>query len=538
MKKIRIILALISDVSVNYEPLGVECLAGHLNNVFGRQLEIKILRICSKQDAGRLIRNVSSFTPDILGLSLDFDSLKYLPAIIPFAAHSGIRVICGNILATFNTELLLRRYPEIIIARGSGELSLAGMVHHVQGRLEIDSVPNIAYARNNAICYTETMPCPIATPDRNYSKAIDFSLQRKLYLEASRGCPHSCAFCAQRLFSNAFRVEREADALESDIRQLCRIFDNPITQLDFVDEDVLANPETAITIASAVSKLKNAKVLNEEVRLMCCLSVRSILMTGADSALRRLVQAGLDRCFIGIESFSNTQLRRLGKGHSREDAINALAILRKMDIKPADIGFIMFDPETTLEDIIINCRSINAEKIIAGISNAFHQWRALPGTQMCKRLIASGLVKKQYDPAWLTHEWVYADHRVAEIVGHAKNLESGLILVESAIKKIYRSEGWYRLPAKKQDFVLNSKQNLNRLFIDFLEAAALVRNQSPSLTAISQQFDAKALQFLTYIIENAGENLQAILQAAKKALKIKKLTTGRSLLLPQDYPKN
>ncbi len=53
-------------------------------------------------------------------------------------------------------------------------------------------------------------------------------------------------------------------------------------------------------------------------------------------------QAGLDRLFLGIESGSNAQLRRYGKGIQVEDSVFAIRILSALGI-PLRFGFITFD---------------------------------------------------------------------------------------------------------------------------------------------------------------------------------------------------
>jgi radical SAM superfamily enzyme YgiQ (UPF0313 family) len=500
-----------------------------------------MMQVGKQSEIVGLAQAIERFDADILGLSLDFDSLDFLAELSGLIGQPrpGRLVVCGNILATFNVEYLLERYPSMIIVRGSGELPMAGLVNYRLGRVGITGIPSIAYSEGGNVHFTALESSPIGVPRRQSVRRIRSASQGRLYLEASRGCPYRCDFCAQRKFFNSVRVEQGAGALEADIRQLVRATKGNIRLLDYVDEDLLANPDTAMRVAAVVSRLKAAGVLDQSVKLMCCLSVRSVLEVNNLVALKQLALAGLDRCFIGVESFSDAELQRMGKAHSAAEATRALELLRSVGVEPADIGFVMFGPETELADLVTNCRTIGRERLETEISNPLHQWRALVGTNMCKRLTGMGLVREAYDPNWLTHDWVYADSRVAEIVKQAKKLESRLASVGFAVKKLYRSEDWCTLPDDTKHFVIECKKKINSFLLDFLETAAIAQRAGKPLPAIMKRFLKKAEMLLLEVAAGREDSAAEVRRSAKIALEIDRLQVRgqSSLLLPQDEPK-
>jgi radical SAM superfamily enzyme YgiQ (UPF0313 family) len=56
---------------------------------------------------------------------------------------------------------------------------------------------------------------------------------------------------------------------------------------------------------------------------------------------------------MGVESASPAVLRRLGKGTKPQDNVNAVRLLRRAGID-IELDFIMYDPETTVEDLVLN----------------------------------------------------------------------------------------------------------------------------------------------------------------------------------------
>ena len=70
---------------------------------------------------------------------------------------------------------------------------------------------------------------------------------------------------------------------------------------------------------------------------------------------------------MGIESGSQSQLKRYNKSHTIKESIEAINILRSLSIT-IEIGFIMFDPLCTLNEIEENINYIITNNLTAHIS--------------------------------------------------------------------------------------------------------------------------------------------------------------------------
>ena len=99
--------------------------------------------------------------------------------------------------------------------------------------------------------------------------------------------------------------------------------------------------------------------------------------------MRELVKAGLTRLLLGIESGGPDVLKRLGKHTSIACNEKAIATVREAGVEP-EIGFIMFDAPSTLDDILQNLRFLQRNRLLDRLGRTAnllcHDHVALKGT--------------------------------------------------------------------------------------------------------------------------------------------------------------
>jgi radical SAM superfamily enzyme YgiQ (UPF0313 family) len=462
-------------------------------------------------------------------------------------------IIVGNVLATHNAEMLAGRYPRIFVCLGGGELAMASLVEYLQGKREKKEIPNVAFwdEVEGKVFFSPRELNPVSPPHRFL---IDEVIRKKgrVYLEFSRGCPFNCAFCERRYFFGCGRrIEKEVSQVLEEIFLLSR---KGQTLIDFVDEDLIGkNPEGARKLAERVCGMKKRGELPESLSLMFSISVRAVY--SSDLSLERnaekhqvlelLKRAGLNRCFIGVESGSPTQLARYGKKHTVAEAKTALRILREIGIVP-ELGFIMFDPWVTKSELRENLDFLAATGSIGNVSNPFHQLRSQINTSICERMAEKGLLKKEsYDPNWLTFEWEYQFPQISEIVRAAKEFESGLIFLEDALKRIYRSDHFEKMNNRTKSFVERHKEGINVLMVEFLEC--LLEREKEDRKNILDLQNQKLVEFLGSLIREGrsgifdklnhqGRKLQSLAEELLESRRERKPIEAR-YPLPADFPK-
>jgi hypothetical protein len=112
-----------------------------------------------------------------------------------------------------------------------------------------------------------------------------------------------------------------------------------------------------------------------------------------DEVIGALVEAGFDEILIGLESGSDATLARLNKRTTVAQNRRALRVLRAHGVEP-NVGFIMFEPDSSLEDVRVNLAFLEEEGLLARLSvtaNVLHHQQILLGpTPAYRAALAEG----------------------------------------------------------------------------------------------------------------------------------------------------
>ncbi|MFA5363091.1 MAG: pantetheine-phosphate adenylyltransferase, partial [Candidatus Omnitrophota bacterium] len=208
------------------EPLGLETIKGYLQQEFRDKVEVVILhsRIHS---FGDIIRWINTERPDIVGLSVFFGQSALTNKIIN--AVSGIYkdykplIVLGNNISTYNTVLLLNKYPNVVVVKGEGEQAMSGLVKFMRGECSLQDVPNAAFRKETGeIVETEIVPMDLAclgTPSRDLLPRV-LNSGGVAFLETSRGCSGHCTFCSRRSFHRCGWRGRPVERILEDMIDL------------------------------------------------------------------------------------------------------------------------------------------------------------------------------------------------------------------------------------------------------------------------------------------------------------------------------
>lgn len=145
----------------------------------------------------------------------------------------------------------------------------------------------------------------------------------------------------------------------------------------------------------------------------------------SNNSLRRLAletfrDAGLTQAYVGLESGSWPQLKRLYKAATPEDNQRAVAILRELGIRVA-AGWIMIDPlMTDLSDLRDNLAFMEDNRLIPSgpdddfVTNPINRMRVLDGSPYVEILNRHGLLGSRKRNL-VEYEFTYSSDRIAQI---------------------------------------------------------------------------------------------------------------------------
>ena len=117
-----------------------------------------------------------------------------------------------------------------------------------------------------------------------------------------------------------------------------------------------------------------------------------------EDTVSALVEAGLRHILIGLESGSDRSLKRINKMTTVAQNERAIRILRQYGIEP-NIGFIMFEPDSSLVDIRVNFEFLKRNDLMKNLAITanmlYHHLIVLKGTQAHRDLLEAGRLQVQ-----------------------------------------------------------------------------------------------------------------------------------------------
>ena len=304
--------------------------------------------------------------------------------------NSAARIVCYGLYAPVNREMLRS----------------LGVAHVIGGEFERELAAVIA-GRTASPLPIVLDRLPFQTPDRTglpplglYARLLDNG-ERKVvgYTEASRGCKHLCRHCPiVPVYEGRFRIVPREVVL-ADIRQQVAAGARHIT---FGDPDFLNGPGHALPLVAA---------LHDEfpgVSYDVTIKVEHLLQHPA--ALAELKRTGCLFITSAVESLDDAVLRRLDKGHTREDFVRALALTRSHGLTMLPT-FVPFTPWTTREaylDLLRAVRDLDLIESVAPIQLAIRL--LIPAGS--KLLELDDLGAGPFDAAALSYRWKHADPEI------------------------------------------------------------------------------------------------------------------------------
>lgn len=357
--------------------------------------EAEIVPFNSEHDVPRAVEEVIAFAPQITGLSMVFTSrarefCRLAQALRDEGYHGHL--IAGGHFASFNCERLLQDFPAFdSVGLGEGEELICALADHLD---EISRIPGLCYRQSDgSVAINPSTSNPNNLDGLPFPKRTTFHeyFDRPIAsILSSRGCWRNCAFCSinawyKRGGGKRFRL-RSVENIVAEMKEL--YFRYGVRIFNFQDDNFfLPNPAKALHRFEAL----RAGLQREGVEgIAIAIKARPDSITY--DSIRVLDDLGLFRVFLGVENASENGLRNLNRKCTLDQILNALQILNDFDVHIA-YNILMFEPDTVLDDILINLRFIERH-----MENPFNFCRAeaYAGTGLEEKLRAEGRLLGDY----------------------------------------------------------------------------------------------------------------------------------------------
>jgi len=381
-----------------------------------------------------LLRRIEEYKPDLIGMTLltmeyrtFYDILRRVKE-----AYPQISIIVGGPHVTIFRDEVLRDCPAadfavvhegehtlVELCQGDPQDRILGLISRRDGEL--------VYAGDRAFeMELDTLPWP----RYDQFELEHYISEREIY--SSRGCPHQCIFCPNRLISPVFR----ARSAQSVVEEMTYWYERGYRQFNFDDDNFNMLRQRVFDICDGIERAGLTDVV-----LRCSNGIRADRCDR--ELLARMKEVGFRYIAFGADAGNDEMLRIVKKGETIDDIDRAVAAATDLgyDVK---LLFVVGTPYETWEDVEDKVRLAKRYPIQDA---HFYNIIPYPGTELFDWIKENGLFLMDPDE-YLNKVSVLANTPVFETpeLPAAKRLELYKYLEQvrseihrNAAKRLYRS---------------------------------------------------------------------------------------------------
>lgn len=380
-------------------PLGLCTLAawlesqGHQVRILDLDLEIKG-RPDGQVTYLRLLDNaLRDFSPAAVGVTSMYNNSLQAERMVQAVKNydSSIVTIAGGSHFGALGRQALQRIPELDYAvEGEGEQSFSRLLTALETGTSVLEIPRLQYRVNgelranpaNGLMDLGELPLMWSTLGDSidlmrYARTVPDDVDRRtIYVEAGRGCPFACTFCATAPFwERRYRV-KPVEQIIAEIRFLYEEYG--YTGFMLVHDLLTVDKKFINSFSDAMmdSKLPVEWMVNHRTDI------------DLHGLLPKMKSAGCWAMFFGVESASDRLQKEMRKGLKRDSVISTITALSDLGIT-STCSFVIGFPKETAEELS-GTISLGAElKIIGAGMIQYHRLRTWPPAPLSRSHLAA-----------------------------------------------------------------------------------------------------------------------------------------------------
>lgn len=350
-------LVLVSCYELGHQPIGIAQPLGFLEQAGFAPAALDIAVENFDEERIRQARFVGISVPMHTALRLGVRVAELIRTVNP-----ECHICFYGLYASINADYLLEHVADSVIG-GEYELPLVSLIEALEqgdGTAMMDGVSRRGRIVGPALkrLGREARPFPVPSRSRlpvleRYARLERDGRQHAVgYVEASRGCLHRCRHCPiVPVYDGRFFIFPQEVILE-DIRYQVQA---GATHMTFGDPDFLNGPGHSLSVVRAMHGEFPDLTFDFTAKIEHLLKHRSLFPD--------LQALGCLFVISAVESFNDAMLAHLQKGHTRNDILTALDIVRSAGItlRPS---LVAFTPWTTLDDYLEMFEMVEAHGLI------------------------------------------------------------------------------------------------------------------------------------------------------------------------------
>lgn len=375
-------------------PLRLEYLAGYIR---GHVAEVEVLDLAN--GAGDLAKALQRLRPDLVGVSINYISTHVNGLALARAAKAfGAKVVVGGYQATAMANDLAADPAIDWVVRGEGEATLLDLVRG----LPPETVQGLSYSAGGKVVHNPDRPLledldalpvpdrrrrdrhyqlPFADLDNTQATAYDMII-------TSRGCWGRCTFCTEPMMSHGKQRYRSAEKILDELREIIELHKGKRLRVHIADPNFGGNPKVTEELCDRLIEFR--KTCGTDLHFF--VSVRTNTIANNPRLTEKMLAAGIDYLFVGMESPRSQDLKHVSKGgESVEKQEIAVRLLKKGGAEIMS-NFLIGLPGQTPESIL---GLVEYAKKLELADCYFSVVTPLPGSKLYDEAKANGLLLEE-----------------------------------------------------------------------------------------------------------------------------------------------
>ena len=339
-----------------WQPLGILSLVASLkdkNNIKCNVVELPylyekgILKLSEhslKQNIMDSVQYLLASKPDILSIYTMINTYPYALLLAEEVKKqtSDVKILFGGPNASFLPKQTLEKYAYVdAVGLGEGEDTIYSIICSVMSG-DFRNALGVAY-RDNGEIIVKNQPMELIDVDKlpyvDYSLAMEVIKDRKISIEAGRGCPFNCYFCSTNNFwGRKFRI-KSPDRIIDEVKYVIENYG--VHNFSFEHDLFTLKKDVVMKICGGI-KAEGLDIIWE-----CSSRIDTI----DDEMMNAMAKANCRQIFFGIETGSERMQKVIGKNLKLDGIQDVLASCIKYNIQPT-FSFIYGFPEETQQDLL------------------------------------------------------------------------------------------------------------------------------------------------------------------------------------------
>jgi len=354
-------------------PLGVGCLLGVAEKAgipvrfIDEQVENDVLGLVGKYVQQMKKPYIFGFSVLTIALKSAISVSRELKRLYPDSI-----IIFGGIHPTAMPEEVLSYDHIDIVVRGEAEKILVSLYRRIKEGKDFSDLESISYKRNGQFVHNKM--CPIfedldILPDYPYHFFPPEHYELGVVI-TSRGCPHECIFCSNRVITGKKYRFRKAEAVAGDLEILYKKYNKK--HITFIDDNLLVDKKRIYLLIDEIKKrgLYGKITFDFQAR--------------GDNVnyklLKDLYEVGFKTMFLGIETSSEKIMRTIKKNETVAQCIEAVRMAKKIGFQVSATFIYGLPGETYLDRL--GCVKLSRQLGLDTVR--YNNATPYPGTELYK----------------------------------------------------------------------------------------------------------------------------------------------------------